>query len=99
MPFYHYYQNNSFGKFIGPKSVVIEADDYTEANTIAEANGVYFDGKSPGKAGEIDCPCCGDRWHRKGELDDGDEQAQYFEHVIADNKKLRHTDILVKTNG
>ena len=101
MPFYHYYQNNSFGKFIGPRSVVIEADDHTEANTIAEANGLYFDGVA--KDGESDCPCCGDRWHRKTQLDGGDEVAKYFQRVIADHMGLIPEDILIvtkeKTNG
>jgi hypothetical protein len=68
MPFFEYRQNNSFGKYVGPKTVFIEADDFSEANTIAEANGIYFGGKSPD--GEIDCPCCGDRWHKQSEYDE-----------------------------
>ena len=37
----------------------IYASDKNEANRIAKAKGIYFDGVSKG----IDCECCGDRWH------------------------------------
>lgn len=63
MPFYHYDQNNSGGAFDEPAlNVFIEASSDEEADTIAEANGIYFDGVEDDK----DCPCCGDRWSRAG---------------------------------
>lgn len=61
MPFYHYDQNNSGGAFIEPAlNVFIEASSPEEADAIAEANGLYFDGVDDG----YDCDCCGDRWSR-----------------------------------
>jgi len=51
--------------------VYIEAETASEANKIAESNGIYFDGVSK----DIDCECCGDRWYRASypERDDEDE--------------------------
>lgn len=61
MPFYHYDQNNSGGAFIEPAlNVFVEASSSEEADAIAEANGLYFDGV----VDDIDCDCCGDRWSR-----------------------------------
>jgi len=61
MPFYHYDQNNSGGAFIEPAlNVFVEASSSDEANAVAEANGLYFDGIEEGR----DCDCCGDRWSR-----------------------------------
>ena len=61
MPFYEFSQNNSGGRFTGPAMwVLVEANDHDEANSIAENNGVYFDGCDTGS----DCDCCGDRWYR-----------------------------------
>ena len=61
MPFYHYDQNNSGGVFKEPAlNVFIEASSHEEADAVAEANGLYFDGVDEGR----DCPCCGDRWSR-----------------------------------
>ena len=43
--FYTFRQNNSGGDFIGPAiTVIIEATSPAEANTLAEHNGLYFDG-------------------------------------------------------
>lgn len=54
--FYVYRQNNSGGSFRTPAiSVIVEADNATEADTIAETVGIYFDGAG-------DCSCCGNRW-------------------------------------
>lgn len=55
--FYTYIQNNTGGHFTGPaKTVVVEASSSSEANDIAQRNGLYFDGDG-------DCPCCGNRWY------------------------------------
>lgn len=69
--FYHFSQNNSGGSFHFNKEkgitchVVIEADNASEANAIAEEIGIYFDGCSTGR----DCSCCGDRWNEVWEID------------------------------
>ena len=68
---YRYHQNNSGGfvvdmptlsaseGYVEGYDAYIYASDKNEANKIAEAKGLYFDGVSK----EIDCECCGDRWH------------------------------------
>jgi hypothetical protein len=60
--FYKYHQNNSGGEFVVDEYlaewVYIQAKSADEANEIAEAIGIYFDGVRSGR----DCPCCGDRW-------------------------------------
>ena len=62
MSFFTFYQNNSGGYFDVDKNlskfVIIEANDFTEANKKAEEVGIYFDGCDKGD----DCSCCGDRW-------------------------------------
>lgn len=63
--FYTYSQNNSGGSFTVDKDrgltvyVIIEADSASEADTIAEEIGMYWNGVCEG----MDCPCCGDRWY------------------------------------
>jgi hypothetical protein len=61
--FFTYNQNNSGGSFQIDDSVdafvVIEADNYEQANDIAESKGIYFNGVDK----DMDCECCGDRWH------------------------------------
>ena len=66
--FYEFRQNNSGGAWGGPAmTVFIEADSGEEANSIAENNGLYFDGVGAG----LDCECCGDRWYRKHDNSEG----------------------------
>lgn len=58
---YVFRQNNSAGFFKLPAiHVIIEADNHEQACSIAESNGLYFNGVSH----NIDCSCCGDRWSR-----------------------------------
>jgi hypothetical protein len=72
--FYTFRQNNSGGYDIGPKVVIIEADNCTEANSIAcDKADVYFDGCDTGR----DCNCCGDRWYPVGE-NDSSESPEYY---------------------
>lgn len=52
-------QNNSGGKFVGPKYILVEAPRASIANALAQDHGVYFNGCAAG----MDCPCCGDRWY------------------------------------
>ena len=63
--YWHLRQNNSHGLWAKgmPQHAIIKADSIEEANQIAEANGVYFDGIAFGQ----DCSCCGDRWRRLSE--------------------------------
>lgn len=65
--FYTFRQNNSGGFFIGPYTIVVEADSADEANYLAVRHDVYFGGVERG----IDCECCGDRWHEQWRDDDG----------------------------
>ncbi len=55
--FYTYSENNSGGYFTeGPNIIIIEADSFKEADSIAEAHTkIYFDDR-------YDCECCGSRW-------------------------------------
>ena len=70
MPLFQFRQNNSHGRWIGPKNVVIQADNAADANDIAaNSRDIYFDGVAKG----IDCDCCGDRWYP---VHDDDAQAQ-----------------------
>lgn len=66
---YQFKQNNSGGHFIINDevcpNVYITAKNSKEANEKAESIGIYFDGVIEG----VDCPCCGDRWHRVDEDD------------------------------
>ena len=60
MPLFQFRQNNCGGQYMGPKFVVVKADDADQANQIAQDQGpVYFDGVADGR----DCDCCGDRWY------------------------------------
>lgn len=69
MAFYEYSQNNSGGHFeVNDKichRLFIESDNESEADSIAEGLGVYFNGVTDG----IDCDCCGDRWYYGDEVD------------------------------
>lgn len=67
--FYHFNQNNSGGHFEIDDNiahhVIIEAENHDHANALAEQIGVYFNGCET----DMDCPCCGDRWHPTWEMD------------------------------
>ena len=76
MAFFTFTQNNSGGFYTKPaKFVIIEAENPDEANSIAEDNGVYFNGCSNGN----DCECCGDRWYRTEDYYAKDEPLIYGE--------------------
>ena len=65
MTYYNYRQNNSGGSFADPAiNVFIKAETPAEADTIALANGIYFDPEF-----EIDCDCCGNRWYPATDYD------------------------------
>lgn len=71
--FYHFTQNNSGGSYDIDanvnKLVIIEAGSADEANQIAKAIGIYFDGVVTGR----DCSCCGSRWYPVSEYDAQDQ--------------------------
>lgn len=91
--FFHFHQNNSGGSWdkdaargIG-KNIWVEADDYLQANALAERIGLYWNGCENGR----DCPCCGDRWsalwdHDKGK--DTPETTGYY----AQNAYVHYAD-------
>lgn len=64
--YYTFRQNNSGGHWTGPRYVIVRARSQSEAEMLAEENGVYFDGCKNGQ----DCSCCGDRWSRYAEVND-----------------------------
>ena len=61
---YVYHQNNSGGSFVhDPENgigyeVIVEASSAKQADALASAIGLYFDGAG-------DCSCCGNRWSEK----------------------------------
>lgn len=72
--FYTYTQNNSGGSFISPAiHVIIEAENSSEADSIAQYNGIYFNGCESGS----DCPCCGDRWYPSGTWEESEDPRIY----------------------
>ena len=92
--FFTFYQNNSNGYYEIDDNlaeyVIIEAHDYQEANEKAEEIGIYFDGVDIG----IDCECCGDRWTRQWDDDDGTNEPTIFgkpikEYLDDDSKQYR----------
>ena len=46
--------------------VLIQANNFSDANNIAERIGIYFEGSDDNR----DCRCCGDRWFRNFESGD-----------------------------
>jgi hypothetical protein len=85
LKFYRFRQNNSGGHFhendkVG-ELVIVEAISHTEANEIAEDNGIYFDGCDSGR----DCSCCGDRWYKAHKYDE--EEAETDPNKLLDEHR------------
>ena len=86
--FFTFNQNNSGGDFVHDKKhgighyVIIEAENYHEANHRAEDIGLYFDGAG-------DCTCCGNRWSEKYPDDDGTDVPVIYG---TDVSKLKYPD-------
>lgn len=82
--FFTFDQNNTGGTFIENddlrRFVIIEAKNSARANSRAEAIGIYFDGCED----DIDCPCCGDRWYRVLDDDDGYDVPHVYGTPIGD---------------
>ena len=68
LKFYEISQNNTGGSFVTDGKLChrlyIEANSSTEADSIAEDLGCYWNGVDEGS----DCPCCGDRWYGAHEV-------------------------------
>lgn len=83
--FYDYRQNNSGGSFYLDEtvghSVIVEAEDYEQANKRAKEIGLYFDGAG-------DCPCCGNRWYAKRGRSEGDETPSIYGEPIGEYQWL-----------
>jgi len=59
MTVYVYRQNNSGGVIMGPKWIIVQAENEKIALDKAKEAGLYLHGVSLG----TDCSCCGDRWN------------------------------------
>jgi hypothetical protein len=86
--FYTFNQNNSGGSFVRDESVceyvVIEAESAEHANTLAqEKAGIYFDGVRNGS----DCGCCGDRWWKQWDDEDGTEVPSVYGKPLTETQK------------
>jgi hypothetical protein len=83
---FQYRQNNTGGSFHGPMNVIVQAATGAEANKRGEElAGLYFDGVSSGH----DCDCCGDRWYRVWENEEGEAvPSVYDEPVEAGEERL-----------
>ena len=89
--FYTYKQTNSAG--ITQRNdergitnfVIIEAGTTAEADTRAEAIGLYFDGVKSGR----DCRCCGDRWKR---AEEGFDTLQVHGKALSDETVFEELD-------
>lgn len=100
MPFFHYSQNNSGGKFDIDEdrgisvNVIVEAANSEEADCRAEEIGLYFNGADEGK----DCSCCGDRWYTV--YGEGSEAPAYYGELIDFNAPMpRESRFLIKWAG
>jgi hypothetical protein len=85
--FFTFNQNNSGGVFHEDDNVdnyvIIEADNFTEANERAEGVGIYFHGCSKG----LDCDCCGDRWSKMWHGDEGDKVPSIWGEPLEDTDR------------
>lgn len=87
--FFTFRQNNSGGSFDFDKEsgitfcVIVEAKDADEANKRAEEIGLYFNGVDM----NMDCECCGDRWHEVWGDDEGDDVPSMYGEPIVEGGK------------
>lgn len=94
--FFTYHQNNSGGSFVFDEQrgigcyVIVEAEDYKQANRIAEDIGLYFNGCE----NDIDCDCCGDRWYEQY-TGKGDEVPSIYGIPIEESKQCGKPTVYV----
>lgn len=95
--YYRFKQNNSGGSFeYDPgkgitTDVIVEAENASQANEIAEKIGIYFDGCETGD----DCPCCGDRWGRVRDRDATPTPQIYGEDVYTRKRGIFSNDVFI----
>ena len=91
---YRFYQNNSGGRTVTnddvARDVFIEAHTYREANALAEAVGIYFDGAG-------DCPCCGNRWSPQWDESEVFEEKDLEDYT--DRRVHRYQDLMRRRYG
>jgi hypothetical protein len=91
--FYEYNQNNSGGGFDFDGGagishyVLIEANSPKQANALAEAIGLYFNGCEDGR----DCDCCGDRWYPQSSYAEGKDKPSIYGHEVGADKPYKNT--------
>jgi len=95
MAFFMWRQNNSGGHFVVDDDltwrVVIESDDYEQAEIYALGIGVYYDGVDEGR----DCRCCGDRWYEGQELDCEDQTLVEHLQEYADDYGWENPSVII----
>lgn len=87
LKWFEFNQNNSGGSFDKEMGYTlwVQAHSPSEADAIAESNGVYFNGCAIGR----DCDCCGDRWSSLWSDDKGED-------FPVDNKYAKNWGLTVK---
>lgn len=100
--FFTYRQNNTHGIYLVDKFskhfVIIEANSAERADEEAEKMGIYFDGVEKG----IDCPCCGDRWHRAQNWEGEEEPLIYGkrpEDFVKEEKYFKYEVLVCYMDG
>jgi hypothetical protein len=95
MAFFMWNQNNSGGHFVVNDDltwrVVIESDDYEQAEIYALGIGVYYDGVDEGR----DCRCCGDRWYEGRKLDTEGEPMLEWLQKDADDYSWENPSVII----
>jgi len=88
-------QNNSGGHFVVDDDltwrVVIESDDYEQAEIYALGIGVYYDGVDQGR----DCSCCGDRWYEGSKLHYEDQTLVEYLQEYADDYGWENPSVII----
>ena len=70
--FFEFRQNNSGGRWVGPKTVFVEALSAQHANERALEFGLWF------HMSASECECCGPRWWKQWETEPGLEEVPFF---------------------
>lgn len=80
--FWSFRQNNSGGNFVSDDNldivVIVEETSPKAANKKALSLGIYFDGVRDGN----DCSCCGDRWYRVSNDEEGDKEPCVYDRPV-----------------
>lgn len=71
--------------------MIIEAENYNDANNRAESIGLYFDGCEKG----LDCKCCGDRWYPVSNFNGDDTPSIYGKSIYNVKKSISMSDVYI----